>query len=451
MRKKTILAVLTACMMLFTLIPSASFAATERKELKSKVPVSAGIDEDYAEQLKQLALEWLDELYIESIQAKENYCADIWKEIQTSYKGMMESIASMSEEDLYVLLVDEEGGLGNDFNLLSMLGEMTWVRSTKQDLPGLKTSYQKEIEKQYKTYKASMYSDYYWDRIQDGRYVGLKLINGAQNFRTAISGYLTAMNAMENSYTREDLQDLRMQANADIKQYVNLGLDPARYTAYDWKRLTAIRDRAVREINAAEMMEEIVQIYMQAGKDYTAITSIEFPMEEYPILTELDKKLDRYVNSLDENLYTDQALEKIEEIYWIASDDLMYAESRAEAQTIYDKAISKMKAVPTKKKEIAAFKKKVPKIKSVKAVNSTTLKITWKKVSGANGYVVYKASSKKGKYKKVKTVKKGTKMNNTRLKKGKKYYYKVRAYKTVDKKKYYSKYSKVKKGIPVMR
>ncbi len=451
MRKKTIIAVLTACMMLLTLLPSAAFAASAKKELKSSVPVASGVDEEYAEQLRQLALELLDMFYVESIEPKGAYCSEVWAEIQAAYRELMAQIDSMNEDDLYIMLVDEENELGSDFQLLELLGEMTWVKSTAKDLPGLKISYKKEIEQEYKGYRSSDYNDYYWDRIQDGRYMGLKWINGAQNFRTAIKGYLTAMNAMENSYAKEDIQELRAQACAQIKQYVNLGLDPARYTSYDWKRLEGIRDQAVREINAAEMMEEIVQIYTQAGKDYTDITGIEFPMEDYPILTELDKKLERFIYTLDENLYTEDGLEKIEDIYWEASEELMYAESREQAQKIYNTAIAKMKAVPTKKKEIAAFKKKVPKIKSVKAVNSRTLKITWKKVSGANGYVVYRATSPKGKYKKVKTVKKGTKLTNSKLKKGKKYYYKVRAYKQIDKKKYYSKYSKVKKGVPVMR
>ena len=451
MRKKTIIAVLTACMMLLTLVPSAAFAASVKKELKSSVPVASGIDEDYTEQLRQAALEVLDMIYVECIQPKKEYCDDIWTEIQAAYRELMAEIDAMDEEELYIMLVDEESELGSSFELLELLGEMTWVKSTSGDLPGLKASYKREIEKEYKEYRSSEYSDYYWDRIEDGRYIGLKWINGAQNFRTAVKGYLAAMNAMENSYTKEDIQELRDQAGSQIKQYVNLGLDPDRYTAYDWKRLEGIRDRAVREVNAAEMMEEIVQIYNQVGEDYKAITGIDFPMEEYPILTELDKKMERYLYSLDEDLYTEDALEKIEDIYWDASEMLMFAETREQAQKIYNTAIAKMKAVPTKKKEIAAFKKRVPKIKSVKAVNSSTLKITWKKVSGANGYVVYRATAPKGKYKKVKTVKKGTKLTNSKLKKGKKYYYKVRAYKKIDKKKYYSKYSKVKKGVPVRK
>lgn len=79
---------------------------------------------------------------------------------------------------------------------------------------------------------------------------------------------------------------------------------------------------------------------------------------------------------------------------------------------------------------------------------SKAAKIKWGKISGASGYTIYRASSKTGTYKKIKTVKSGSKtgFTNKKLKKGKTYYYKVRAYRTISGKKVYSPYSK---GIPV--
>lgn len=61
-----------------------------------------------------------------------------------------------------------------------------------------------------------------------------------------------------------------------------------------------------------------------------------------------------------------------------------------------------------------------------------TVTVTWKKVKGATGYVVYRATKKNGKYKAVKTIKKAstTKFKNKKLKKKKTYYYKVRAIKS---------------------
>lgn len=73
--------------------------------------------------------------------------------------------------------------------------------------------------------------------------------------------------------------------------------------------------------------------------------------------------------------------------------------------------------------------------------------ISWKKISGANGYQIYMSTKKNGKYKKVATVKSGRKVRYTKkkLKSGKTYYFKVRAYKTYKGKKVYSSYSTIKK------
>jgi lactocepin len=81
---------------------------------------------------------------------------------------------------------------------------------------------------------------------------------------------------------------------------------------------------------------------------------------------------------------------------------------------------------------------------SVKAdkASSTSIKVSWSKVSGASGYKVYRATSKSGSYTKVKTTTSGS-YTNTKLTKGKTYYYKVRAYRTVNGKKVYSSYSSI--------
>ncbi len=77
--------------------------------------------------------------------------------------------------------------------------------------------------------------------------------------------------------------------------------------------------------------------------------------------------------------------------------------------------------------------------------NTKKKKITvkWKKVTGASGYQVYMRTGKKGSYKRIYT---GTKLNytKTKLKKGTRYYFRVRTYKTVNGVKYYSSYSSAK-------
>lgn len=71
--------------------------------------------------------------------------------------------------------------------------------------------------------------------------------------------------------------------------------------------------------------------------------------------------------------------------------------------------------------------------------------ISWKKVSTVSGYVVYRATSKNGKYKKVATKGSGSRSYTTKkLKKGKRFYYKARAYKKYRGKRIYGPYSSVK-------
>ena len=72
--------------------------------------------------------------------------------------------------------------------------------------------------------------------------------------------------------------------------------------------------------------------------------------------------------------------------------------------------------------------------------------VSWKKISSADGYQIMRSTKKSGGFKTVKTITKGSTVTykNTKLKSGKTYYYKVRAYVEINNTKYYSKWSTVK-------
>ena len=84
-----------------------------------------------------------------------------------------------------------------------------------------------------------------------------------------------------------------------------------------------------------------------------------------------------------------------------------------------------------------------PKLKAKAGKKKITL--TWSKVKGAAGYTVYRATKKKGKYKKIKTLAGPAKVKfiNKKLKKKKKYFYKVRPYKKIEGKTKYGTYSNI--------
>ncbi len=68
---------------------------------------------------------------------------------------------------------------------------------------------------------------------------------------------------------------------------------------------------------------------------------------------------------------------------------------------------------------------KVTKVKAA-ARSNHTIRVTWGKAKNAKKYLVYRAAAKKGKYKKI-TATARTYYNDANLKKGTKYFYKVRA------------------------
>lgn len=97
---------------------------------------------------------------------------------------------------------------------------------------------------------------------------------------------------------------------------------------------------------------------------------------------------------------------------------------------------------------IASAKPALAKVKGVKAKKAKKggaqkATVSWKTVNGASGYTIYRSLKKNKGYKAVKTVKgpKKKSWNVGKLKKGKKYYFKVRAYRTVRGKKVYGAYS----------
>lgn len=98
---------------------------------------------------------------------------------------------------------------------------------------------------------------------------------------------------------------------------------------------------------------------------------------------------------------------------------------------------------PSKPQPAATPFKSKPALTAVN-VSKRAVKLTWKKISGAKGVYVYRATKKSGKYKRISgSISRQQYTNKNRLK-GKTYYYKVRAYKVVKGKKVYGPYSAVK-------
>ena len=85
---------------------------------------------------------------------------------------------------------------------------------------------------------------------------------------------------------------------------------------------------------------------------------------------------------------------------------------------------------------------------SAKVNDNVSITLQWTAAKKVSGYQVYTAGSKSGKYTLLATTS-ATKYTHSNLKGGKTYYYKVRAYKTVKKKKQYSGYTAVVQATAV--
>ncbi len=89
-----------------------------------------------------------------------------------------------------------------------------------------------------------------------------------------------------------------------------------------------------------------------------------------------------------------------------------------------------------------------PAIKSIQSALSKRLTINWSQISGASGYEVYRCNTKSGTYKRIATVSGGNRLTytNSGLSSKKTYYYKVRAYRTVNGQKVFGLLSEAKSG-----
>lgn len=98
--------------------------------------------------------------------------------------------------------------------------------------------------------------------------------------------------------------------------------------------------------------------------------------------------------------------------------------------------------------DIVKIKPTVGKVTIKSIVNSSAKKatLTWNKVTGATGYEIYQSESENGTYTRVKTVTSGSTLTFTKakLESKKTYYYKMRAFRTVDGSKKYGSYSAIK-------
>ena len=140
--------------------------------------------------------------------------------------------------------------------------------------------------------------------------------------------------------------------------------------------------------------------------------------------------------------------------------DISYKDQKAVTGTTYYYTIKAYSyawgemTVSSYDKDGVAGKARLGKVKIATANSESysTIRVTWNKVSGANGYKVYRSTSKDGKYAAIGSTAKNSAVTflDKKAVTGKTYYYKVRAYRNVSGKKVYGSYSATEKAKAVL-
>lgn len=212
-----------------------------------------------------------------------------------------------------------------------------------------------------------------------------------------------------------------------------------------------VLDKAETKAALKLYQKEIEQLKDELEAAKSAIDTMSQPDPLAEAKTEAINRVNKYLEDNTKNMLasdTDSAeLAALKAL--LAIKDAKTAEEITKAADVaiakFDEKIAAKRAADKKAAKIAAAK--AQKVKGLKVkVKKNKATVTWKKNVTVTGYEVYRSTKKKSGYKKVKTLKKNTKIKfvNKKLKKGKKYFYKVRSFTTIDGKVYYGKYTAVK-------
>ncbi len=263
---------------------------------------------------------------------------------------------------------------------------------------------------------------------------------------------------------KEAAKALETAKNSALKELKGTIADTSAYRLAEQLKIMSIIVNGQSDIIAAEDADSVAKVLEAAKKELAAVkTDEELKAEEFAAAaTAATVKASDYKTAK----ITWKAVANADgyEVYRSTSKNSGFKKTASVTKT--SAADSSLKTGKTYYYKVRAYAKingndvysKYSAVRSVKTSLGKTGKlslrtgkakvtVTYGKVKGASGYQIYRSTKKSGGFKCVKTIKSGStvKFVNKNLKKGKNYYYKVRAYRTVDGKKVYGAYSSVKK------
>ena len=239
-------------------------------------------------------------------------------------------------------------------------------------------------------------------------------------------------------------------------------------TLEDYKAKAEIVNNKINEIGEVVLTDECKKAIQEAKEAYDELNEEEQDFVDYNLYELLLEKEDALNTLIVEKQASDDAASVVKLIDSIGDVTLSKEGAIKTARAAYDKLnerartkvnnynvltsaeqkVSALKAEEVKKAEEAAKAEALK--KAQEAANTTAaptvklskitlkakagkgkVKLTWKKSSKADGYIIYRATKKNGKYKQIKMIKSWKKNSFTdkKVKSKKTYYYKIRAYK----------------------
>ena len=367
-----------------------------------------GIDELTLDENAKVILKKGSDLNIKNINIKKDSVLDLRKGNNLNLKGNLTGANNVNNAGCMLIASTQTLNISNEVIGITKLNH-------------LNTIYSQVVANNHQYVKANKSSngDFVLDNIVHRGYILEKNISGNNKIWTVVKG---------NNIFKDFIWG--NEYNEIIK--------PSKYKDYDIS-LSFINDKGANYIPYNQDWDDF---------EFTLKKADGTILDEYSALDDMD--ICFIVNYLSGEITLNILNENYE-----GKVRLSVKNKVANKSAIKDIIISKEKIVEPKPETPNKPEEKPNKVLGIKATSNSynSIKLTWNKaINGANGYAVYRSTSKDGKYTLRKTItsKNTIEFTDTGLDTNTTYYYKVRAYRMIADKKKYGSYSEIVCAKPVL-
>lgn len=367
-----------------------------------------GIDELTLDENAKVILKKGSDLNIKNINIKKDSVLDLRKGNNLNLKGNLTGANNVNNAGCMLIASTQTLNISNEVIGITKLNH-------------LNTIYSQVVANNHQYVKANKSSngDFVLDNIVHRGYILEKNISGNNKIWTVVKG---------NNIFKDFIWG--NEYNEIIK--------PSKYKDYDIS-LSFINDKGANYIPYNQDWDDF---------EFTLKKADGTILDEYSALDDMD--ICFIVNYLSGEITLNILNENYE-----GKVRLSVKNKVANKSAIKDIIISKEKIVEPKPETPNKPEEKPNKVSGIKATSNSynSIKLTWNKaINGANGYAVYRSTSKDGKYTLRKTItsKNTIEFTDTGLDTNTTYYYKVRAYRMIADQKKYGSYSEIVCAKPVL-